>query len=197
MPRRLGGVPLGARSHSKMILGCFLQDFRLHLGSPEGHFWGHFGAGFANPSDYVDFVVIFFWSRKNERKRSSPRGGGHAIRSCRRMFREDRPLLPRLHFGLHFGVILGAKFATILLSGRRSRQQGPQVGTFFAMRFCIPFFMDFRCQGDLQEGCRRRGRRTSGNQVILHLGPWRMILPCVFEHSVQRPLQSPKDKSLK
>ena len=30
-----------------------------------------------------------------------------------------------LHFGLHFGVILGAKFATILLFGRPGRQHGP------------------------------------------------------------------------
>ena len=50
-----------------------------------------------------------------------PEGGGHAIRSCLCMFREGRPLLPWLHFG-HFGVILGAKFATILLLGRPGGQ---------------------------------------------------------------------------
>ena len=113
-----------------MIWGCFLEVFRLHVGTLEEHFGGHFGARFANRSDYVDFLVIFFRSRKNERKRSSPGGGGHAIRSCRRMFREDRPLWPWLHFGLHFGVVLGVQFVTILLLGRPSHQQGPQTGTF-------------------------------------------------------------------
>ncbi len=63
-----------------------------------------------------------------------------------------------IRFGLHFGGVLGAKCATILLFGRRSRQEGAQRGTFFAMRFCIPFLMDFRCQGDLQEGSSRQGR---------------------------------------
>ena len=130
------------------------------------------------------------------RENGAPQGGRHAIRRCLCMFREDRPLLPRLHFGLHFGVILGAKFA-ILLLGRRSRQQDAQTGTFWAMRFWIPLFMDFGCQGDLQEGSSRQGRCTSGDQVILHLPPWRMILSCVFEHSVQRPPRSLKEKSLK
>ena len=41
----------------------------------------------------------------------------HGSREGRRMFREGRPSLLRLRFGLHFGVILGAKFATILLFG--------------------------------------------------------------------------------
>ena len=59
VPWRLGGVPLGARSPSEMILGCFLEDFRLHLGTLEGHFGGYFGARFANRSDYVDFLVLF------------------------------------------------------------------------------------------------------------------------------------------
>ncbi len=68
-----------------------------------------------------------------------PRGGGHAIRSCRRMFREDRPLLPGLHFGLHFGVVLGAEFGTILLFGRPGRQQGPQIGTFVYEVFWVDF----------------------------------------------------------
>ena len=41
VPRRLGGVPLGARSPSEMIFGCFLEDFRLHLGTG-GTLWGSF-----------------------------------------------------------------------------------------------------------------------------------------------------------
>ena len=115
------------------------MDFGLLLGSPEGHFGGNFGAMFANRSDYVDFFVIFFRSRKMS-ENGAPQGGGHAICACLCMFREDRSLLPWLHFLLHFGVILGAKFATILFFGCLSRQQGPQTGTFLSG--C--FFIDFR-----------------------------------------------------
>ena len=79
-----------------------------------------------------------------------PRGGGHAIRACRRMFREDRPLLPWLHFGLHFGVILGAKFATILFFGRPSRQQGPLRGTCFYWSFLCGFWGSGRGVNDDQ-----------------------------------------------
>ena len=50
-------------------------------------------------------------------KMELPKGGGHVIRPRRRMFREGRPLSLWLHFGLHFGAILEAKFATILLFG--------------------------------------------------------------------------------
>ncbi len=52
-------------------------------------------------------------------------GGGHAIRPCLCMFREGRPLLPWLHFGLHFGITLGARGAIILI-------RGGGVGDFFA-----------------------------------------------------------------
>ena len=51
-----------------------------------------------------------------------PKGGGYAIRQCLCMFRKGRVLSLWLHFGLHFGVILGAKFATILLFGRPGGQ---------------------------------------------------------------------------
>ena len=46
-----------------------------------------------------------------------PKGGGHAIRLCLCMFRKGLPLLPWLHFGLHFVVILGAQGGTILILG--------------------------------------------------------------------------------
>ena len=46
-----------------------------------------------------------------------PKGGGHAIRPRRRRFRKGRPVMPWLHFGLHFGVILRARRATILILG--------------------------------------------------------------------------------
>ncbi len=59
-------------------------------------------------------------------KTELPRGGGHAIRPRRRMFREGRPSSLWLHFGLHFGDIWGAKFATILLFGGPGGQNRPQ-----------------------------------------------------------------------
>ena len=59
MPRRLGGVPLGARSHSKMIWGCFLEDFRLHFGTLEGHF-DELGAHRHIWEDSLGFRVRFY-----------------------------------------------------------------------------------------------------------------------------------------
>ncbi len=55
-----------------------------------------------------------------------PKGAGHAIRSRRRMFRKGRQLSTWLRFGLHFGSILGAQVATILLFGRPGVQIGCQ-----------------------------------------------------------------------
>ncbi len=52
----------------------------------------------------------------------APGEGGHAIRQCLCMFRKGRALSLWLHFGFHFGVILGVKFATILLFGRPGGQ---------------------------------------------------------------------------
>ncbi len=63
--------------------------------------------------------------------------------------------------------------------------------------FAYLFSWIFGADANSSGGVGGEGADTSGRMVILHLGPWRMILPCVFEHSVQRPLQSPKDKSLK
>ncbi len=62
------------------------------------------------------FRVIFSVSEKRVNM-EVPKGGGYAIRSCRRMFREGRPLSTWLRFGLHFGSILGAQVGTILLFG--------------------------------------------------------------------------------
>ena len=94
----------------------------VRSGSQEGHFWAQFGAKFSKGPFFTCFFVTFVWSLKKQRKLSSPRGGGYAIRPRRRMFRKGRPLSLWLHFGLHFGVILGAKFATILLFGRPGGQ---------------------------------------------------------------------------
>ncbi len=186
MPRRLGGVPLGARSPSEMILGCFLEDFWLHLGTLEGHFGGHFGARVSNLERLCRFFDVFLVPLKKERKnyqKSSKRSllggsrhGSSVVNSSKNLvFRvcEQAPFLYHfwVHFGLHFGGVLGAKFATILLFGRQSRQEGAQTGTFWALRFCIPFFIDFRCQGELQEGCRRRGRRHLWRLGNIAFGP--------------------------
>ena len=61
---------------------------------------------------------------EKERKWSSPRGAGYAIRSRRRMFREGRQWSTWLRFGLQFRSILGAQVATILLFGRPGVQIG-------------------------------------------------------------------------
>ncbi len=67
MPRRLGGVPLGARSPSEMILGCFFVDFRLHLGTLEGHFGVILEPESPTWSVYADFSVFFLVPLKKER----------------------------------------------------------------------------------------------------------------------------------
>ena len=59
------------------------------------------------------------------------------------MFREGRALSLWVHFGLHFGVILGAKFATILFFGRPGRQQPPPKGGFLSVRFVVDFRVQF------------------------------------------------------
>ncbi len=72
--------------------------------------------------------MLTFWcpfsGLGNRSENGAPQGGGHAIRPRRRMFREGRPSSLRLHFGLHFGVILGAKFATMLLFCRPGEHFG-------------------------------------------------------------------------
>ena len=113
-----------------MPLGVILGPW-WPLGSPKSDF-GHILVSFWEPSGSTFGVILAqkfeiggimstFWCHfpvsEKERKRSSP-GGAHAIRSRRRMFREGRPSSRRLHFGLHFGVALGAKLATILLLSR-------------------------------------------------------------------------------
>ncbi len=64
------------------------------------------------------FFVWLFGDSKKAVQMELPKGSGYAIRQCLRMFRKGRSLSLWLHFGLHFGVIWGTKFATILLFGR-------------------------------------------------------------------------------
>ncbi len=45
-------------------------------------------------------------------------------RQCLREVRTCRRVVPGLTFDLHFGVILGTKFVTILLPGRPGAQKG-------------------------------------------------------------------------
>ena len=113
---------MGSQKGPRLPKVRFRSHFGLLLGALGEHFWGHFGPKFRNRRDFVDFFVPVFRTRKKERKRGSPGGEVHAIRSRRRMFREGRPSSLRLHFGLHFGVVLGAKFATILPWGRPGGQ---------------------------------------------------------------------------
>ena len=56
------------------------------------------------------------------------------------MFREGQQLSTWLRFGLHFGSILGAKVATILLFGR----PGVQIRCQEACLNFNDFFVDFR-----------------------------------------------------
>ncbi len=155
-----------------MYLGFLLR-------SPEGHCEGHFGAMFSNRSDYVELLVIVFGIGKYTNtelprgggnairsclcmfcdvfevyEKELPREGGHAIRSCQCMFRADRPLLPWLHFGLHFGVILGTKFATMLFFGCPGRQQGPPIGTCFSV-------LNFRVPAGPPRGANKGHRRDN------------------------------------
>ena len=113
--------PLGSQRGPRLPKVRFWSHFGLLLGALGEHFCGHFGAKFRNRRDYVDFLVPCFRSRKRS-ENGAPMGGGHAIRSRRRMFREGRPSSRRLHFGLHFGVVLGAQLATILPLGRPGGQ---------------------------------------------------------------------------
>ena len=63
------------------------------------HFGVIFGARFANRCDYVDFLVIFFRSRKNERKRSSQGGDMRSAHAGAGFVRVGR---------CRFGTVLGS-----------------------------------------------------------------------------------------
>ena len=93
-------------------------------------------------SVYVDVSVFFLVPLKRSEKATQSRpnrslfgGGRHGSSvvnsgpNCAFWGRvvEQAPFLYNcwVHFGLHFGVILGAQFATILFFGRPRRQQGP------------------------------------------------------------------------
>ncbi len=95
------------------------------LGNIMGSFWepSRSTFGVILPRDFqIGGIMSTFWCpfsglRKGSDNRAPRWGGGHAIHPRRRMFREGGPSSLWLRFGLHFGVILEAKFATILLFG--------------------------------------------------------------------------------
>ncbi len=111
--------PPGAQSSPKSYLGHILVSFWEASGTT-------FGVILAQNLEIGGIMLSCLcpFSGLGERSQNgAPQGGGgHAIRSRRRMFREGRPSSRRLHFGLHFGVVLGAKFATILPWGRPGGQ---------------------------------------------------------------------------
>ena len=94
-----------------------------------GYHFGHLGAKWRPPGPNFS-VFLSFWgvcgrTPEKERKKSSTRGAGHAIRSRIHIYREGRHVQTWHHSGLHFGSILGALVATILLLGRTLPHSGP------------------------------------------------------------------------
>ncbi len=96
--------------------------FWAPFGSPRGALVGSFWPNISKSEGLCRLFGALCPVSEKGAKTELPRGGGHAIRSRRRMFREGRPSSRRLHFGLYFGVVLGAKFATILPLGRPGGQ---------------------------------------------------------------------------
>ena len=68
-----------------------------------------------------------------------------------------------LHFGLHFGVTLGAKFATILFFGRPGNQQDPQIGTCFSV-------MILRVPAGPLRGANKAGGRGRTRDIKVIIG---------------------------
>ena len=133
--------PKGGPGSPKSDFGHILGSFWSPRGVRLGPFWPEI-----SKSEGLCrlFGALFPVSEKGA-KTGLPRGG-HAIRPRRRMFREGRPSSLRLRFGLHFGVILGAKCATILLFGSPWEPTGPPNRYLF-------FSSDFEGPGrNAQEG---------------------------------------------
>ena len=110
--------PKGAQGSPKSDFCHILGSFWEPSGSP-------FGVILARDFEIGGIMSTFWCPFSGLGKRSengAPQGGGHAIRSRRRMFREGRPSSRRLHFGLHFRSILGGQVGTILLLGQPGMQ---------------------------------------------------------------------------
>ncbi len=112
------GVPWGPQAPQSQILVTFWGPF----GSPRGALLGSFWPKVSKSEGLCRLFGALFPVFETGAKRGLPRGGGHAICSRRRMFREGRPSSRRLHFGLHFRSILGGQVGTILLLGQPGMQ---------------------------------------------------------------------------
>ena len=108
----------------RVVFSMIFMHFWSLFKVPGHPFGGHVGTCFVKSVFFPHLFDIVVRPLENERNWSSPRGAGHPIRSCRRMFREGRQWSTWLRFGLHFGSILGAQVATILLFGRPGLQIG-------------------------------------------------------------------------
>ena len=107
------GVPKGPKAPQSQIFVTFWAPF----GSPRGARLGSFCPEISKSEGLCRLFGALFPVSEKEATTGLQGGGGHAIHPRRRMFREGRPSSLWLRFGLHFGVILEAKFATILLFG--------------------------------------------------------------------------------
>ena len=108
-----------------------------------------------------------------------PEGGGHAIRPCLCMFRKGRPLLPWLHFGFHFGVILGALGAYTNFGVTFSQTNVPQ---HFKLLFKrppegLPPLRHFLHGGEAKCGFRGPMGRTTGGARRTNRDPTRLMTP--------------------
>jgi len=132
--RRAGG----ARRAPGSIFDGFWFAFGLRLGALLEAFWDT--VLFCCALCRILGVILGVLEKRAETE--LPRGGGHAICPRRRVFCKGRPLLFWLRFGLHFGVILGARAVTIRILGRLF---GKTV-SFCQSCFAGVFLVDFGCR---------------------------------------------------
>ncbi len=151
-----GGHPGGPKDKKSSHFACACHAFQGGWGAPErptflhrpgtkeaqkrlfllfgGYHFGHLGAKLRPPGPNFS-VFLSFWgicgrTPKKERKKSSTRGAGHAIRSRICIYREGRHVQTWHHWSL-----LGARAATILLLGRTLPHSGP-CWPLFGLLFC-------------------------------------------------------------
>ena len=122
-------APGHPHSGCERILPQFLMDLGLHLEAISVPFWSHAGTLWAKVATQTPKKGVWREVQNQDPKKvhfgSSPQGV-RRVHSCTiAQFPLFRPCPFWLHFWLHFGVILGAKFATILFFGRPGRQQPP------------------------------------------------------------------------
>ena len=76
--------------------------------------------------------------------------------------------------------------------GSTLRTLGRPWVNLFPHGVCIVILHDFSRKRVLPGRRRRLGPSTCGTWVILHLGPWTVVSPCVFEHSARRVPAQPR-----